>query len=101
MLALLITNVQELLQNTRHTKLILAWLILGSLAQDPTEIHFLIDLGLPRRKKDNVLQAHPQLLHPILKSPTSPIFRMFSSLTFIQNTDLDMPTPKQATTSTS
>jgi len=42
--------------------------------------------------------AHPQLVHPILKSPTFPTFKLLSSLICIQNTDLDMPTPKQATT---
>eukprot|EP00983_Pelagomonas_calceolata_P024759 779491-Pelagomonas_calceolata.AAC.1 len=32
--------------------------------------------------------------------PTSPIFKMLLSLTCIQNTDLDTPTPKQAATLT-
>eukprot|EP00983_Pelagomonas_calceolata_P070995 1151010-Pelagomonas_calceolata.AAC.4 len=74
--------------------------ILGSLAQALAKIHFLIHFGYPRRKRENVLLTHPQLLHPILKSPTSLILKMLSSLTCIQNTDLDTPIPKQATTRT-
>eukprot|EP00983_Pelagomonas_calceolata_P011362 366460-Pelagomonas_calceolata.AAC.1 len=37
---------------------------------------------------------------PILKFPISPIFKMLSSISCIQNTDLGMPTPKQAITPT-
>eukprot|EP00983_Pelagomonas_calceolata_P017140 537217-Pelagomonas_calceolata.AAC.1 len=33
--------------------------------------------------------AHPQLLHPILYSPTSPIFKTLSNLICIQNTVCD------------
>eukprot|EP00983_Pelagomonas_calceolata_P043061 1138760-Pelagomonas_calceolata.AAC.4 len=53
---------------------------------------------LAKEEKKNRMLAHPQLLHPILKSPTFPIFKMLSSLICIQNTDLDMPNPTQATT---
>eukprot|EP00983_Pelagomonas_calceolata_P060619 1146466-Pelagomonas_calceolata.AAC.2 len=98
MLALLVKNVQMLLQNIRQTKPMIAWLIPGSLAQAPAKIHFFIYFGKPRRKKGNRLPVLPQLLHPILKYPTSPIFKMLSCLTCMQNKDLDIRTPKQATT---
>eukprot|EP00983_Pelagomonas_calceolata_P041493 1138093-Pelagomonas_calceolata.AAC.1 len=47
----------------------------------------------PRRKKENRLPAHPHILHPILKSPTSQIFKMPSSLTCIRNTDRHVTEP--------
>eukprot|EP00983_Pelagomonas_calceolata_P088310 1157178-Pelagomonas_calceolata.AAC.6 len=81
-------------------------LILLNSAQGCT---FLLQLSCPYRQAQlcnpfptptpRLHASHPQLLHPILKSPTFPIFRMLSSLTCIQNTDLDMPTQKQASTS--
>eukprot|EP00983_Pelagomonas_calceolata_P010086 327843-Pelagomonas_calceolata.AAC.1 len=59
------------------------------------------------KEERNAMLAHPQLLHPILKSPTTPIFKVLSSLILcfvcivcIQNADLYMPTPKHATTHT-
>eukprot|EP00983_Pelagomonas_calceolata_P087580 1156986-Pelagomonas_calceolata.AAC.3 len=89
-----------LLQIIKQTKPLIAWLILGSLAQAPAEILFLIYFGKPKRKRKNTMPKYPQLLHPILKSPTSTTFKILSSLTCIQSTDLDMPTPKQATIDT-
>eukprot|EP00983_Pelagomonas_calceolata_P006762 221304-Pelagomonas_calceolata.AAC.1 len=67
-----------LLQNIKQAKPIIMLLIPGSLAQAPAEILFLIYIWLAKEEKKNTMLAHPQLVNPILKSPTSPIFKMLS-----------------------
>eukprot|EP00983_Pelagomonas_calceolata_P000841 30430-Pelagomonas_calceolata.AAC.1 len=83
-------------QNIKQAKPKIMWLILESLAQAPAEILFSHLFWLAKEGEKDTMLAHSQPLHPILKSPTSPIFKTLSNLMHTRH--LDMPTPKQATT---
>eukprot|EP00983_Pelagomonas_calceolata_P008385 274239-Pelagomonas_calceolata.AAC.1 len=75
-------------------------LILGSLEQALAESISSFILVSQGGKKENKVLAHPQLLHPTQRSPTSPIFKMLSNLKCIQSSDSDMLKARQATSPT-
>eukprot|EP00983_Pelagomonas_calceolata_P006873 223459-Pelagomonas_calceolata.AAC.1 len=101
MLALLVTIVQMLLQEIRKTEPIicLAYTGIPGAGHGGNPFSHLFWLAKeetwePTAGKSTAPAPSPTITY----LPPAPSFKMLSSLTYIQNTDLDMPTPKQATT---